>query len=372
MAHDVFISYSSDDKAVADATCATLEKRRIRCWVAPRDVPAGVPWAAALVDAIRGSKVVVLILSEGSNSSPQVIREVDEAVGDGIPVLPLRIDAVEPSEEMRFYIKSVHWLDAVTPPMQRHLEHLTNSVEALLSVDEDREPNIVPPAPETPPSAPPPEPRPRTLSHRTPPVWVVGLLAAVLIAGGGGWFLATQLNSTATAPTQSLVGEEPMTTAPVVTASGFEWFHSPVTDHYYALTDTGSWGALEAVAEQQGGHLIAINDEAEAQWLSSVFGVDGVVSSPGPYGQEYWIGLSRTATGEFRWTSGEPVTFTRWCPGEPTESYQDLDTDVTSVAEYNDGCWVAQSLSYGGFSGVIEAEEMPDPDADIDSELGER
>jgi hypothetical protein len=103
--------------------------------IAPRDVPAGQPWALALVNAINNSRVMVLILSEGSNNSQQVIREVDEAVGRGIPILPLRIDTVEPSDQMRFYIKSIHWLDALSPPLERHLEHLADSAQALLSVD---------------------------------------------------------------------------------------------------------------------------------------------------------------------------------------------------------------------------------------------
>ncbi len=38
MAHDVFVSYSSNDKPTADALVATLEQQQIRCWVAPRDV----------------------------------------------------------------------------------------------------------------------------------------------------------------------------------------------------------------------------------------------------------------------------------------------------------------------------------------------
>ena len=36
--YDVFISYSSKDKKWADATCAILERHRIRCWVAPRGI----------------------------------------------------------------------------------------------------------------------------------------------------------------------------------------------------------------------------------------------------------------------------------------------------------------------------------------------
>jgi len=61
MPHDVFISYSSIDKAVADAVCHLLEDRKIRCWIAPRDVPPGMPYARALVEAIGDAKAMVLI-----------------------------------------------------------------------------------------------------------------------------------------------------------------------------------------------------------------------------------------------------------------------------------------------------------------------
>jgi len=190
VAHDVFISYSAPDKAVADAACATLEQRRIRCWIAPRDAPAGTPWASALVGAIKHSKVFVLILSRGSNGSAQVIREIDEAVGDGIPVVPLRIDDVDLSDEMRYYIKSVHWLDALTPPLERHLEHLADSVEALLGVP-PRAPSAQPVQSAEPPEAPAPgqagarRPSARSvLSRMTRRRWIAAALAALTVIVG--------------------------------------------------------------------------------------------------------------------------------------------------------------------------------------------
>lgn len=38
MAYDIFVSYSSKDKPVADAVVAGLEQKGIRCWIAPRDL----------------------------------------------------------------------------------------------------------------------------------------------------------------------------------------------------------------------------------------------------------------------------------------------------------------------------------------------
>jgi len=67
MAHDAFISYSSKDKPAADAVCATLESRGIRCWIAPRDVLPGEEYAAALVNAIHESRLLVLVFSAGAN-----------------------------------------------------------------------------------------------------------------------------------------------------------------------------------------------------------------------------------------------------------------------------------------------------------------
>lgn len=63
MPHDVFISYATGDKVVADAACATLEARRLRCWIAPRDVLPGTNYGEAIVNALRDSKVVVLLFS---------------------------------------------------------------------------------------------------------------------------------------------------------------------------------------------------------------------------------------------------------------------------------------------------------------------
>ena len=68
MAHDVFISYASGDKAVADAVCSQLESvHRIRCWIAPRDITPGASWAESIIDALDASKIMVLIFSNSAN-----------------------------------------------------------------------------------------------------------------------------------------------------------------------------------------------------------------------------------------------------------------------------------------------------------------
>ncbi len=133
MAHDVFISYASGDKSIADAACAILESRSIRCWIAPRDVLPGTLYAKSIVDAITSSRTVVLVFSAGANASSHVLREVERAVNAGIPVVPFRIEDVTPSRSMEYFISTSHWLDALTPPVEHHLHRLADVVVRLLS-----------------------------------------------------------------------------------------------------------------------------------------------------------------------------------------------------------------------------------------------
>ncbi len=133
MAHDVFISYSSKDKAVADAVCATLEARGLRCWLAPRDILPGKDWGESIIDAIDNCRAMVLVFSETANKSRQIMREVNHAVEKGATIVPLRIQDVMPTKAMEYYLDVTHWLDALTPPVEDHLQGLADKLELLLN-----------------------------------------------------------------------------------------------------------------------------------------------------------------------------------------------------------------------------------------------
>ena len=133
--HDVFLSYSSKDKTWADAACAVLERHRVRCWIAPRDITPGDEWGAAIIKGLNGSRIMVLIFSGHANASGQVRREVERAISQGMTVLPVRIEDVRPEGAMEYALGNRHWLDAFTPPVERQLELLARSVKTLLAND---------------------------------------------------------------------------------------------------------------------------------------------------------------------------------------------------------------------------------------------
>ena len=132
MPHDVFVSHSKDDRLTAYALCNKLESAGIRCWIGPRDVEPGVDWGAAIINAIGGCRVMVLIFSLKANSSRHVHREVQRAFDKDLTVIPFRVEDVEPTGTLEYYLSSVHWLDAITPPLEEHLEAVVRRVKALL------------------------------------------------------------------------------------------------------------------------------------------------------------------------------------------------------------------------------------------------
>jgi len=131
--HQVFISYATHDKSTADAICATLEARKIRCWIAPRDILPGMNYAVALMNAITASRIMVLVFSSHADRSPHTLREVERAVNQCLTVIPFRIENIEPSPGMGYYIGSSHWLDAFTPPPEGHLSRLADTVDLFLN-----------------------------------------------------------------------------------------------------------------------------------------------------------------------------------------------------------------------------------------------
>jgi TolB-like protein/tetratricopeptide (TPR) repeat protein len=136
MESKVFISHASKDKPIADAICEKLESEGIKCWIAPRDIEAGSDWTEGIIRGIDSCRVFVLVFSESANVSEHVRREVAKAVSLGLAVIPFRTEEVNPSSSLSYFLGTVHWLDAITPPLPKHLEALTERVRQMLTNDQ--------------------------------------------------------------------------------------------------------------------------------------------------------------------------------------------------------------------------------------------
>src|ERR1019366_4695950 len=102
----VFISYASEDVAVAGKVCSALEGAGFPCWIARRDVRAGDPYAAAIVEAINACRLMVLVLTKSAIHSRHVFREIERASSKDHQVLSIRMDTTALPPELEYFLSA--------------------------------------------------------------------------------------------------------------------------------------------------------------------------------------------------------------------------------------------------------------------------
>ncbi len=184
LAHQVFLSYATEDADSARLLCRVLEAEEgIRCWIAPRDVPAGTDYAAAILEAIKNAELVLLLFSAFTNTSPYVLREIERAVAYERPVISVRLDSATPNPSLEYYLNMLQWLDAPRGIESKRRE-IVAALRKQLEGDEpaalDRNSVLSAPAPRVPRGATPWEKaarpaRPREAERRLVTVLVAGI-----------------------------------------------------------------------------------------------------------------------------------------------------------------------------------------------------
>ncbi len=224
MTPQVFISHSSKDKAVAEAICSQLEAADIGCWVAPRDIAFGSDWTEGIMQGISACKVFVLVFSENANTSGHVRREVAKAFSTGLAVIPFRIQDTLPQSGLAYFLETVHWLDATTLPLEKHLVSLTERVQQLLATEGrpvvDRGNGLHGSYPGV-----------RAPSAKQTRWIAAAYVVVVLLVGGAAWYLASVSRTERQGPSANLVAEAP---AKSVAVLPFENISASKDNDYFA------------------------------------------------------------------------------------------------------------------------------------------
>ena len=133
MAHEVFISYSHLDAQIANALVSKLEDDGLNCWIAPRNISAGQQWADSIAQAIPKSKIFIIVFSSNSNSSDQVLREVELAIHNKLVIVPMRIEDIMPTGGMLYYLATTQWIDVKGPKIDNKLSMISMTVRNILT-----------------------------------------------------------------------------------------------------------------------------------------------------------------------------------------------------------------------------------------------
>lgn len=107
---DIFISYSHQDKEIAEQVCTLLEQYGISYWIDRDGVRHGDDFKEDIVDAILGSKILLYISSANSNKSRNTVKEVGLAEKNNKVILPVRIDDSSYNKSLEYDLCNRHWI----------------------------------------------------------------------------------------------------------------------------------------------------------------------------------------------------------------------------------------------------------------------
>ena len=136
-----FISYSSQNKSSADAIKNLFAKNHIDTWMAPNDIPVGSKYAQVINRALKDCACLVLLLTNASQNSMWVAKEVERAINYKKVIIPIQLEELVLHEEFEFYI-STDQLVVVNKIEESSTEfrNILRSVSACVSRD-DNKPN---------------------------------------------------------------------------------------------------------------------------------------------------------------------------------------------------------------------------------------
>jgi hypothetical protein len=130
--HRVFISYAGAQQAYANDVCRRLEAAEIRCWIAPRDIPAGSDWVERIPAAVKHAELVLVFLSTEAVVSHWVGRELDYAIATKRPVLPVVLGDTQPSERLHFLFGAIQHSRMPAQPAAEDTNRLVTQVCSLV------------------------------------------------------------------------------------------------------------------------------------------------------------------------------------------------------------------------------------------------
>ncbi|MBQ7339399.1 MAG: toll/interleukin-1 receptor domain-containing protein [Clostridia bacterium] len=129
MEKEIFISYTTNDKAVADSLVAYLEGLGYDCFIAPRDIDPGKAYAANLMTAISNCKLVVLIASQSINNSEHCLNEVDVVTERKKPILPIFIEEFSLNDDYRYYLGRKQQIFAYPDKFEKYFSKILDGIE---------------------------------------------------------------------------------------------------------------------------------------------------------------------------------------------------------------------------------------------------
>lgn len=113
---NLYISFCREDTRLAKFLGHALERRGLSCKIAPRDTSSDDTPVTAIPKAITQCDSMALVYSSASRNSGAILNDVILACDRKMPIHLIRVEKVELSEDLHFYLSGLRWHNAFTNP----------------------------------------------------------------------------------------------------------------------------------------------------------------------------------------------------------------------------------------------------------------
>lgn len=110
--YNIFISHSSKDLDKVRFFLSYLEMHALNCWISPRDIPKGIPYARAITEGICKCDDMLVFITHNTLKSEAVLNEIDVAQSKSKRIIPVFLENINLTDEFAFYLKRKQWINA--------------------------------------------------------------------------------------------------------------------------------------------------------------------------------------------------------------------------------------------------------------------
>jgi len=111
MSAEVFVSYARTDRERVMELVERMRSARIGVWIDEGGIHGASLWGQEIVDAIDASKVMILMISDSSITSDNVVKELSIASEDKKPILPVYLHRSEIPKSMRYQLAGIQHIE---------------------------------------------------------------------------------------------------------------------------------------------------------------------------------------------------------------------------------------------------------------------
>jgi len=187
MSAEVFVSYARTDRERVVELVERMRSAGIGVWVDEGGIHGASLWGQEIVDAIDACKVMVLMISDSSITSDNVVKELSIASEEKKPILPVYLQRSQLPKSMRYQLAGIQHIEFFEGQEDEAFQSMLVSLSRLgvsageTETKQDPPPEIVPEDQSTATNAPVSPGRKSSLVTALLALAVIGLVLALIL-----------------------------------------------------------------------------------------------------------------------------------------------------------------------------------------------